>query len=188
MRLKKTLAVASRVCLITLGYAVITCGQQNSSPAVYNPYLPGILPGGLDSEIKKSCGRSMSSKVELLKGGTRYRRHTIAGAPRTESAVLQGTGTESVETLGELMLFGQEHASPGRNQACTSCHMPYAGWSGTDPVSEPDDNRVSRNGSLRAGKRTLQRHTYAPFYPVLQYNQEIAYSCGKFLGFTRDRI
>jgi hypothetical protein len=25
---------------------------------------------------------------------------------------------------------------------------------------------------FRAGKRTAQRHTYAPFFPVLQFNQE----------------
>jgi len=70
MRRKKTLVVASTVCLIALGYAVITCGQQNSSPAVYNPYPPGILPAGLDSEI----ARVLREKVELLKGGTPYRR------------------------------------------------------------------------------------------------------------------
>jgi hypothetical protein len=30
------------------------------------------------------------------------------------------------------MLF-DKNMSPGRNQACTSYHMPYAGWSGPIP-------------------------------------------------------
>ena len=49
---------------------------QNQSPApVYNPYPPGILPGGLDSEIARVLREiGVSSKVELLKGGTPYRR------------------------------------------------------------------------------------------------------------------
>jgi hypothetical protein len=172
MRLRKTLSVASTVCLIALGYAVITNGQQNSSPAVYNPYPPGILPPDLDSEIAR-----VLREVDFIEGRAIERWHSLPPPtrlpqrPGPNPPVLQGTGTESVETLGELMLF-DKNMSPGRNQACTSCHMPYAGWSG--PIPSVNLTIIAYPGTVhyRAGKRTAQRHTYSPFFPALQYNQE----------------
>jgi cytochrome c peroxidase len=82
-----------------------------------------------------------------------------------------GTGTESVETLGVLMLF-DKNISPGRNQACASCHMPYVAFSG--PIPSVNLTMIAYPGTVhyRAGKRTAQRHTYSPFFPVLQYNEE----------------
>jgi cytochrome c peroxidase len=84
--------------------------------------------------------------------------------------VLQNTGTEVIETLGELMLYDRR-ISPGKNQACASCHMPYAGFSG--PIPSVNLTMIAFPGTVhfRAGKRTPQRHPYSPFFPVLQYNQ-----------------
>src|SRR5260370_344016 len=50
--------------------------------------------------------------------------------------------------------------------------MPYAGWGG--PITSVNLTIIAYPGTVhfRAGKRTAQRHTYAPFFPVLQYNQE----------------
>ncbi len=61
--------------------------------------------------------------------------------------------------------------SPGKNEACASCHMPYAGFGG--PIPSVNLTMVAFPGTVhfRAGKRTPQRHPYAPFFPVLQYNQ-----------------
>src|ERR1700756_403453 len=172
MRLKKTLSVASTVCLIALGYAVITHSQQNSGPAVYNPYPPGILPPDLDSEIAR-----VLREIDVIEGRAIERWHSLPPPTRLpvrsgpNPPVLQGSGTESIETLGELMLF-DKNMSPGRNQACTSCHMPYAGWSG--PIPSVNATIIAYPGTVhfRAGKRTAQRHTYAPVFPVLQFNQE----------------
>jgi cytochrome c peroxidase len=172
MRLRKTLSVASTVCLMALGYAVITNGQQNSSPAVYNPYPPGILPADLDSEIAR-----VLREIDVIEGRAIQRWQSLPPPtrlpqrPGPNPPVLQGTGTESIETLGELMLF-DKNISPGRNQACTSCHMPYAGWSG--PIPSVNLTIIAYPGTVhyRAGKRTAQRHTYSPFFPALQYNQE----------------
>jgi cytochrome c peroxidase len=167
MRLKKTLLVASTVCLITLGYAVITYGQQNSSPWVYNPYPPGILPHDLNSEIER-----VRREVREIEGRALARWHALKPPILTgQPPVLQNTGTEAIETLGELMNFDQD-MSPNRNQACMSCHMPYAGFSG--PIPSVNLTMVAYPGTVhfRAGKRTPQRHPYAPFFPVLQYNQE----------------
>jgi len=57
-----------------------------------------------------------------------------------------------------------------KNMACASCHLPYAGFGG--PIPSVNATMIAYPGSFRfrAGKRTPQRYTYAPYYPVLQYN------------------
>src|ERR1700681_18976 len=130
----------------------------------YNPYPPGILPGDLNSEIER-----VLREVDLVESRALARWHALAppvlsGQPPT----LQNTGTESIETLGELMNFDR-NMSPNRNQACTSCHMPYAGFGG--PIPSVNLTIIAFPGTVhsRAGKRTAQRHPYSPFFPVLQY-------------------
>src|SRR6266852_4339985 len=132
----------------------------------YNPYPPGILPGDLNSEIER-----VLREVDLVESRALARWHALAppilsGQPPT----FQNTGTEAIETLGELMNFDR-NMSPNRNQACMSCHMPYAGFSG--PIPSVNLTMIAYPGTahFRAGKRTPQRHPYAPFFPVLQYNR-----------------
>ncbi len=50
--------------------------------------------------------------------------------------------------------------------------MPYAAFSG--PIPSVNLTMIAYPGTahFRAGKRTAQRYTYAPYFPVLQYNQE----------------
>jgi len=64
-----------------------------------------------------------------------------------------------------------ENMSTLKNQACASCHMPYAGFSG--PIPSVNLTMVAFPGSFhfRAGKRTAQRYTYAPWFPVLQRDE-----------------
>src|ERR1700739_1342782 len=172
MRLKKALSVASTVCLIAVGYTVITYAQQTSSPAVYNPYPHGILPANLESEIAR-----VLREIDVIEGRAIQRWHSLPPPTRVEvrpgpnPPVLKGTGTESIETLGELMLFDKS-MSPGRNQACTSCHMPYAGWSG--PIPSVNATMIAYPGTAhyRAGKRMPQRHTKDPFFPGLQDHKQ----------------
>ncbi len=132
----------------------------------YNPYPPGILPSNLSSEIAR-----VVREVDVIEKRALSRWHALtpailAGQPQ----VLENTGTELVETLGEVMLF-DKNISPNRNEACASYHMPYAGFSG--PIPSVNLTMIGFPGTahLRAGKRTAQRHPYAPFFPVLQYNQ-----------------
>jgi len=56
------------------------------------------------------------------------------------------------------------------NQACASCHMPYAGFGG--PIPSVNLTTIAYPGSFhfRFGKRTPQRYTYSPDFPVLNYN------------------
>ena len=139
---------------------------------IYNPYPPGILPPDLNSEIAR-----VLREIDVIENRAIQRwqslplpiRFRVRSGPNPP--VLQGTGTEAVETLGELMLF-DKNISPGRNQACTSCHMPYAGWAG--PIPSVNLTMIAYPGTehFRAGKRTAQRHTYSSFFPVLQFNAE----------------
>jgi cytochrome c peroxidase len=108
----------------------------------------------------------------MLEGRALARWHALKRPVLTgQPPVFQGTGTESIETLGELMLFDR-NMSPYKNEACASCHMPYAGFSG--PIPSVNLTMIAYPGAarFRAGKRTPQRHPYAPFFPVLQYNEE----------------
>ena len=152
----------------------ISCRARNVSPQdasatsapIYNPYPPGILPSDLDPEIER-----VRRELRVLEGRALDRWHaltppTLTGQPPT----LQNTGTEAVETLGELMNYDQ-NISPYKNQACSFCHMPYAAFSG--PIPSVNLTMIAYPGTahFRAGKRTSPRYTYAPFFPVLQYNQ-----------------
>ncbi len=143
-------------------------GTPQATPApIYNPYPPGILPNDLNAEINR-----VLREIDVIEGRAIERWHRlpppiVTGQPPT----LKDTGTERIETLGQLMNF-DKHMSPGRNQACSSCHMPYAGFSG--PIPSVNLTMIAYPGTVhfRAGKRTAQRYTYSPFFPVLQYNQE----------------
>ncbi|MGA7326181.1 MAG: cytochrome c peroxidase [Rhodomicrobium sp.] len=91
----------------------------------------------------------------------------MAGNPST----LEGSGYEAIEVLGKLLNFDL-NMSPFRNEGCASCHMPYAAFSG--PIPSVNLTIVAYPGTYhyRANKRTAQRYTYSPDFPVLQYNKE----------------
>jgi len=94
-----------------------------------------------------------------------------------ESTHTEGSGYEAVDILGKLLNFDQ-NMSPFRNEACGFCHMPYAGFSG--PIPSVNLTMIAYPGTFhyRAGKRTAQRYTYSPDFPVLEYN----YNAGAFFG------
>src|SRR5713101_6985094 len=170
---RRMLTIISVVVLCAVALCMSLAGRKvsaQSAPAlsgpVYNPYPPGILPPDLSSEIAR-----VVREVDFVESRALARWHALkppilTGQPPT----LQNTGTEAMETLGELMNF-DKNMSPNQNQACMSCHMPYAGFSG--PIPSVSLTMIAYPGTVhfRAGKRTPQRHPYAPFFPVLQYNQ-----------------
>jgi cytochrome c peroxidase len=169
---RRTLAIMAVVvgCVLAL---VMALAKRKVSPSgsalsvsVYNPYPPGILPPDLDSEIAR-----VLREVDVIEDRALTRWHTLqppvlAGQP----PVLTNIGTEATETLGELMLFDR-NMSANRNQACASCHMPYAGFGGPIPSVNLTIIDFPGTAHFRVGKRIPQRHPYAPFFPVLQYNQ-----------------
>ncbi len=157
---RRMLTIISVVVLCAVALCMSLTGRKvsaQSAPAlsdpVYNPYPPGILPANLSSEIAR-----VLAEVDFVES-------------RGQPPILQNTGTEAVETLGELMNYDRR-ISPNKNQACSSCHMPYAAFSG--PIPSVNLTMIAYPGTahFRAGKRSAQRYTYSPFFPVLQYNQE----------------
>src|ERR1700757_2933905 len=140
--------------------------DAHSKGGIYNPYPPGILPPDLDPEIERVLREIRVVEKRALARWRTMTPPTLTGQP----PILQGTGTESIETLGELMNY-DENISANRNRACSFCHIPYAAFSG--PIPSVNLTMIAYPGTVhfRAGKRTAQRYTYSPFFPVLQYNQ-----------------
>jgi cytochrome c peroxidase len=150
--------------------------QQAVTPPSYNPYPPGILPSNLDSEITRVQNEVRGIYNQYLAQWHALPAPTVAGNPPT----LQGTGYEAVRILGGLLNYDL-NMSPFKNEACASCHMPYAGFSG--PIPSVNLTMIAYPGSFhyRAGKRTAQRYTYSPRFPVLSYNTtQAAFFGGNF--------
>ncbi len=143
--------------------------KEEPTPTVYNPYPPGILPADLASEILRVRREVRGIFKEAIIESQALPRPTVAGNPPT----LQGSGYEAVEILGKLLNF-DENMSPFRNEACSFCHMPYAAFSG--PIPSVNLTMIAYPGTFhfRAGKRTAQRYTYSPDFPVLEHNDEQA--------------
>jgi cytochrome c peroxidase len=150
---------------LLLSFSAAAQTSTNLNPPPYNPYPPGILPPNLDLEIARVRQEVGIVELEALAQWRALPPPTLAGQPPT----LQGTGMRANQLLGKLMNFDQ-NMSPLRDRACGFCHMPYAGFSG--PIQSVNLTMVAYPGSyqFRAGKRTAQRYTYAPMFPVLNYN------------------
>src|SRR5258707_4022078 len=153
------LMLASVVCLIVLGAVLISRGisAQDVAGAVYNPYPPGILPPDLVPEIDR-----VNREVKLIEAEAVAQWHALP--------INSGTAMRQVQILGKLELF-DKNLSVNKNQACSFCHMPYAGFSG--PIPSVNLTTVAYPGSshFRFGKRKPQSYTYSPFYPVLHFNK-----------------
>jgi len=153
------LMLASVVCLVVLGSVLISRGisAQDVAGAVYNPYPPGILPPDLVPEIAR-----VNREVNLIEAEALAQWHALP--------INSGTAMRQVQILGKLELF-DKNLSVNKNQACSFCHMPYAGFSG--PIPSVNLTTVAYPGSshFRFGKRKPQSYTYSPFFPVLQYNK-----------------
>jgi cytochrome c peroxidase len=148
-------------------------GSQQQPPPAYNPYPRGILPADLESELDRVRREITGIFLQALAQWRALPPPNLTGQPPT----LQGSGYDMVQTLGKLMNY-DVNMSVFKNQACASCHMPYAGFSG--PIPSVNLTMIAYPGSFRfrAGKRTAQRYTYSPWYPVLQFNETV----GLFFG------
>ena len=139
----------------------------------YNPYppLPGsvpptVLPPDLQSELLR-----VRREVQTIFG--RYFAEWQALTPMPSYAgnppILVPNGYQAQRILGGLLNF-DESISPFQNVACSSCHMPYAAFSG--PIPSVNLTMVAYPGSFRyrAGKRSAQRYTYSHTFPVLNFD------------------
>src|SRR6266446_8709942 len=160
-----TLVICAAVAMLLFSGTTAAQNNNNAVPAPYNPYPPGILPPDLDTEIARVRREVTTIENEAIVQWRALPPPVLMGQPPT----LQG-GMRANQLLGKLMNF-DENISPFNNRACGFCHMPYAGFSG--PIQSVNLTMVAYPGSYkyRAGKRTAQRYTYSPFFPVLNYNQ-----------------
>src|SRR6201987_1486802 len=140
-------------------------GGKPSPPTFYNPYPPGILPSDLDAELERVRQEIRGIEAEAIAEWQALGPVTYTGQP----PIIKDNGYQAMRILGKLMNYDQ-NISPFRNIACSSCHMPYAGFSG--PIPSVNLTMVAYPGTFRfrAGKRTAQRYTYSPKFPVLTYN------------------
>jgi cytochrome c peroxidase len=133
----------------------------------YNPYPPGILPSNIASEELRIQREVTGIENEAIGEWHALPPITPVGNP----PILQGSGYQGVEVLGKLLNYDL-NMSPLKDTACASCHMPYAGFSG--PIPSVNLTMIAYPGSYRyrANKRTAQRYTYSPNFPVLEYDAE----------------
>jgi cytochrome c peroxidase len=157
------------VLLMCIGFLSMRVGAQNKpnqQPQIYNPYPPGILPSDLSQEIQRVRGEIQFIENEAIGEWHALGPVTYTGQP----PIIQGNGYQAMRILGKLMNF-DENISPFKNEACAACHMPYVGFSG--PIPSVNLTMIAYPGSFhfRAGKRSAQRYTYSPDFPVLEYNK-----------------
>ena len=157
--------------------------EHEGLPPVYNPYPPGILPPDLDSELRR-----VLREVDFIESRALARWHSLEPPTLTgQPPILQNTGTEAVEALGELMNY-DKNISPGRNQACASCHMPYVAFSG--PIPSVNLTMIAYPGTEHF--RVQAECTTIPVCPVLPctpvQRRTATFLWRKLLGFTRDWI
>src|SRR6202521_4666336 len=120
MKRKRLLAIItvsfSVVAALIISEGMLVSAQNQGKPEkggdpalpapLYNPYPPGILPPDLNSEIAR-----VLREIDVIENRAIERWHSLPPPtrlpvrPGPNPPVLKDTGTESIETLGELLLF-----------------------------------------------------------------------------------
>src|SRR5260370_30939262 len=158
-RTKLMLLFTFSSCLVVVGRTMIGGGvsAKNAPASNYFPYPPGIIPSDLVPEIDR-----VNRELNLIESEALAQWHALP--------INSGTAMRQVQILGKIELF-DKNLSVNKNQACSFCHMPYAGFSG--PIPSVNLTTVAYPGSshFRFGKRKPNSYTYSPFFPVLQYNK-----------------
>jgi cytochrome c peroxidase len=142
---------------------------SRSPPPDYFPYPPGVIPNDIVPETER-----VRREIRGIEQKTLAEAAALGPLmPTSPSQELAGNGLRAVEVLGKLINY-DENLSVFKNVACSSCHMPYAGFSG--PIPSLNNTTVAYPGSYhwRFGKRKPQSYDYSPRYPVLHYNQQQA--------------
>ncbi len=163
----------TRVSGVVVALLASSCSERNaasddppSSQSIYSPYPSRLLPADLQPEINR-----VTAEIDRIFHNTLAEWRSIP-APRLTGnpPTLQNTGKRLVELLGKLELFDKAISVNG-NTACSSCHMPYTGFSG--PISSVNLATGAYPGSVpfRFGKRKPQGYTYSPYYPKLELDQ-----------------
>src|SRR6266851_8354199 len=127
-RNRRRLAIISVVvlCVVAICMSLVPPRKVSAQNAnwrtapVYNPYPPGILPSDLNSELAR-----VLAEVDFIENRATARWQALTPPTLTgQPPILQNTGTEAVEALGELMNYDR-NISPNRNQRAplATCRM-----------------------------------------------------------------
>jgi cytochrome c peroxidase len=177
MKQTRLMAIAMACATIATAAVVTThIVHGQSSPPIYNPYPTGILPTDIASEETRVQMEIAGIEKSYLTQWQALTPPVVAGNP----PILMNTGYSAQRILGGLLQY-DSNISPFKNEACASCHMPYAAFSG--PIPSVNLTMIAYPGTVRyrAGKRTAMRYTYSHAFPVLNYNAtQAAFFGGNF--------
>src|SRR6201987_426842 len=133
-------------------------------------YLPGGANFGKDPDVPILLNRIQQNYTQALT------QLTTANGP-----------AQFTQALGKALIYDQ-NLSLNNNLACATCHIDYSGFTGGTsffnsttsayPGSVPITNAPVVNGQLkgpneRISSRKPQSYAYAPFSPVLHYNNTV---------------
>jgi len=149
-------------------------GVQPGDVAIPIPVLnmAQYLPGGAHEDIDIATLLLPTIQMQFNQALNQLQTAT-SGAP--------GFGLAQVtQALGKALIYDQS-LSVNNNLACATCHIPYAGFTGGSsffnattsalPGSvEITNANVKKSPNERISSRRPQTYAYAPFSPVLHYN------------------
>ena len=169
--MKRTILLSASAIGAAIAAAMLPspgAAQGLPQPPPYNPYPPGILPSDIDTELTRVFNEIQGIFQNYLQQWHALPAVTFTGNP----PIIQGNGYDAQRILGGLLNY-DTNMSPFKNVACASCHMPYAGFSG--PIPSVNLTMIAYPGSyhFRANKRTAQRYTYSPKFPVMQFDPAV---------------
>lgn len=153
--------------IVMTGMIVVAIlGVSPTIAQTYNPYPPGILPGDLKSEIER-----VRAEVRVAYNRALAEMKDLGPIERKSNPPdIAGNGYAAVSLLGELMNYDESISVRG-NQACAFCHMPYTAFGGSIPSVNLTMSAYPGSVHFRSVDRTPMRYSYAPYFPVLQYNE-----------------
>jgi cytochrome c peroxidase len=151
-------------------------GVQKGDVAVPVPVLnmAQFLPGGAHEDVDIATRLIPTIQMEFTQALNQLETAT-SGAP--------GFGLAQVtQALGKALIYDQT-LSVNNNLACATCHIPYAGFTGGSsffnattsalPGSVPITNAAGKGPDFRISSRRPQTYAYAPFSPVLHFNNTV---------------
>jgi cytochrome c peroxidase len=146
-------------------------GVQKGDVAVPVPVLnmAQFLPGGAHEDIDIATRLLPAIQMEF----NQALNQLVTAAPGS---------SQFTQALGKALIYDQT-LSVNNNLACATCHIPYAGFTGGSsffnattsalPGSVPITNAGGKGPDERISARRPQTYAYAPFSPVLHFNNTV---------------
>jgi cytochrome c peroxidase len=146
-------------------------GVQKGGVAIPIPVLnmAQYLPGGAHEDIDVATRLIPSIEMNFQQALNQL----VTAAPGS---------SQFTRALGKALIYDQS-LSVNNNLACATCHIPYAGFTGGSsffnattsalPGSVPITNAGGKGPDERISARRPQTYAYAPFSPVLHFNDTV---------------